>query len=114
MKALIFALLLLPSAANAWTGSEMLKYCTAEPGDATGFEDMSTCQGFVLGAIQMDKLSAGWGYKPRPFICEPAGTTLGQHIKIYVKFLNANPEQLHVSGVSSLVNALRRVFPCEG
>lgn len=45
--------------------------------------------------------------------CNPSNVTYGQTYKIVSKYLNNNPEKLHLSAESLINNALKEALPCK-
>jgi hypothetical protein len=67
---------------------------------------------YVSGFVDALALAAG-NDKSRRVVCFPdRGVPNNQMIRIFVKYLESNPEQLHESGRMSLLIALTRAFPC--
>lgn len=75
-------------------------FCT---GFITGVGDLNT----TLNEIQKDK-NAGFVGSP----CMPTGVTTGQVVRVVVKFLKDNPENLHMPAAALTIGAIRKAFPC--
>ncbi len=45
--------------------------------------------------------------------CLPIHSTNGQYYKIVAKYLNNNPDKLHLSAFELVANALAEAFPCK-
>jgi hypothetical protein len=45
--------------------------------------------------------------------CAPEGVTLGQLIKVFLKYMDEHPEQLHEDASLMLLRSLRKAFPCK-
>lgn len=123
-------LVLLPTvrAEEKWNwhddGNSLLTFCSLEvrlfDGDSlTGAEQVEAgyCVGYVTavgdvltttGEIQKDK-----GIKLIEPVCVPKSVPTGQVIRVLVKYLKENPEQLHYPADVLTIGALRRAFPCQ-
>lgn len=70
---------------------------------------ISYVAGFVDAIPLVTKTTKG-----SPIICLPEnGASNEQAIRVFVKYLRENPEQLHESGRTSLFISLARTFPCK-
>jgi hypothetical protein len=62
----------------------------------TGF-----CMGMVQGVVSAS-----------PIICTPTDSNAGQWVRIVTKYLEDNPDKLHIKSPKLVEVALTRVFPC--
>ena len=90
----LLAALAAPAQATT-TGNALLEWCAEA-------RDRGMCIGYSQATIE------GLGG-----FCPPEGVTLGQAIKIVVKYLNANPEYLHLRGMQLAMDAVVEAWPCE-
>lgn len=51
--------------------------------------------------------------QPKDGVCRPKGTTLLQEARIFVKWLEANPELLHYPASFMVTPILKQAFPCK-
>jgi hypothetical protein len=92
--------------ADYYSGNKLLEYCNP---DSSGRD---ICIGYVAGirgAIDTwniwENIDSG--------ICVPKEISLGQSIKVVVKYLETNPGKLHLSASSNVLNAFIDAFPCK-
>jgi hypothetical protein len=100
-------------------GNILLKRCHSaiKYSDSEGREGDSYstgyCAGVVTAAISLTSV-ANDAYPQKTQICLPkAGTATLQIIRISVKYMEANPEQLHFDEGSLVLLALQKAFPCK-
>ena len=92
--------------ADYYSGNKLLEYCNPDS------SERDVCIGYVAGvrgAIDTWKI---WENIDSG-ICVPKEVSLGQSIKVVVKYLEANPGKLHLSASSNVLNAFLDSFPCE-
>jgi hypothetical protein len=89
------------------TGNKLLDYCRAPENSAIG----GSCTGYVVSAVDTHEAWVDWN-EIEPYFCTPAGVTGRQLAQVVVKYLNENPEKLHLSAGSLVLNALGTAFPC--
>ena len=91
--------------ADYYSGNKLLEYCNPDS------SERDICTGYVAGirgAIDTWKI---WENIDSG-ICVPKEISLGQSIKVVVKYLEANPGKLHLSASSYVLNAFIDAFPC--
>lgn len=96
----------------AQTGVQLLEFAAASKrvdagvARADDWQDSAFLTGFALGA-------AGTIALLDPQTCLPAtGSSAGQHKRVLIQYLEANPAELHFSGTSLAIAAFRKAFPC--
>jgi hypothetical protein len=47
-----------------------------------------------------------------PLVCPAENVTLGQEVRVVIKFLQEHPEKLHLRGSKLVQEALAQAFPC--
>jgi hypothetical protein len=115
-----------PAGAAPWfqgkfTGEEMLAHCKA--GDKDPIQDFARgiCTGFLDGFAAGHFVAETWhGFHHRDekmddifgHLCVPDSTTRGQLARVFVQFLEKNPEKLKLPAGLLLEDALRESFPC--
>lgn len=100
-------------------GSEILRGCGATVKQADGVRvtdreaiESIWCTGYISGITDGLRIAPEL-LGQRPFFCMPQkGVSNDQIIRVIVKYLRENPEQLHQSGRSSALVALTKAFPC--
>ena len=110
----VFATILVSMAlpAHAVTGSQ-LKACCADYDDEKnkGFFSSGFCAGYITGTIESIAIwTAGSSHIP---YCLPENATNDQIISVIRKYLDANPEKLHLDGAELIIDAISDAFPCK-
>ena len=94
---------------------EPLARCTSESGKCSRreFQKVNRCLGFISGFIgghDMGLVEAG--AEPK-FVCTPDEATVGQFVRIFLKYTTDHPEDLHFQAKHVLYGALFEAFPCK-
>lgn len=109
MKRLLIMVVLLtgfPLGASAMTMTELYNICKA-----TDNVSEALCVGTMTGAMGTYALMVMMEKLPSPSYCiAPAGTTTDQHIKIFMKWADENPNQLHKPAVLGIVISYSQAF----
>lgn len=91
-----------------YDGNQLLELCESREGSP----DAAACSGYIAGVFDMID-----GYQGtldvKSYICVPVSVKVSQLKRIVVKFLNANPKQLHLSARGEVWDALHEAFPCK-
>ena|SRR5437870_246669 len=66
------------------------------------------CFGFITGFADANSLLAS------SLFCPPPGVTVGQMAKVFLKYMDEHPEDLHRYASPMLATALRKAFSCPG
>ena len=74
---------------------------------------LTECWSYLEGVMDAHQTFHDWGELTQPYYCKPQGVTLGQVRAIVVKRLKENPERLHHSASSQVMNALHDAFTPE-
>jgi hypothetical protein len=100
-------------------GNELLEQCRIAT-DQNTIEnvDNALIMGYCLGKIQgirqtLDIFSYNYNLPPEQKVCIPTNVTNGQAARIVVKFLEDNPDQLHLSQTVLAIQAFKTAFPCK-
>ena len=89
------------------SGNSLLTKCESE----APF-DVGICIGYLMSVGDTYTTAAAWeGFEP--YICMPDTVTAGQLQKIWIKYANEYPEELHFSASSLVLLAYRQAFPCD-
>jgi len=91
------------------SGSELLDMCAATQIDGAYHAKIAECRGYVTGvadAFNCESPSKGYRW-------QDPGVTMGQLVKVVVKWLNENPDKLHYGAGSLTAAALSEAFPCQ-
>jgi hypothetical protein len=89
-----------------YSGNRLLEYCNPNS------SKRDICTGYVAGTIGAIDTRNIWENIDSG-ICVPKEASLGQSIKVVVKYLETNPDKLHLSASSNVLNAFLDAFPCE-
>lgn len=104
-----------------FTGEEMLAHCKAADKDPIQDFARGICTGFLDGFAAGHFVAETWhGFHHRDekmddifgHLCVPDSTTRGQLARVFVQFLEKNPEKLKLPAGLLLEDALRESFPC--
>ncbi|WP_222218202.1 Rap1a/Tai family immunity protein [Halomonas denitrificans] len=108
------------SPAAARTSQYVLNECTIDESDELYFQTMGFCYGFIAGAWDsLNVLEAVFGrYAPdapedmalRSADCIPSGANLEQLRAVLVKYLEDNPQVLHLPAVNGFIRAMHEAF----
>lgn len=98
-------------------GNQLLKRCQEGVRIADGDKQADLfgagyCLGVINTVASMREL-VNDGAPRSSQICLPPSPTPGQLARIFVKYMKANPEKLHLNESLIAVAALRGAFPCE-
>jgi hypothetical protein len=111
IRNLIAAMLLIGASHGAMagfqTGNQLLTECESE-----NYFEQGACHGYMEATADTWDTAA----LRQIFIndiCYPEGVTVGQLLKIWVKYANEHPEKLHLEASGLVVNAYHEVFPCD-
>lgn len=117
-------ILLLPSFAAAETGSDLLRDCSValkvfnneHVSDEADSIKIGNCIGFVTGVIQTAALrNAGQGngqsQEPVTQSCPLSDGSVEQVVRMVLKRLESNPEELHLDATIILLRAIHEGFP---
>lgn len=96
---------------NSYTsGMDLLKYCqtsmksiddaTIQMSEIENFHD-GLCRGIVLGIFNVSSK-----------VCSSEKNTVGQAIRVVLKFLQDHPEKLHLRATDLAEQAMAQAFPC--
>lgn len=71
------------------------------------------CVGYLEGTFDTEAVIRATKGNDAPHnVCQPSEMTLGQLVRVFVKYSDAHPEMLHLPGALLLHNALVLSFPC--
>jgi len=107
-----FLLVLLLASANATpesfeSGNELLSACKKQEGSFGS----AYCMAYIAAVSDSHDTWVNWGYIPKR-TCTPEKVTVGQLELVTVKYLEENPQELHLGASSLVLNALTLAFPC--
>lgn len=119
----VFALILLCRPTLAQTthdGNELSEECSValrsieHPTSTDGIE-MGLCFGMVDGIMETQELWSAVDSQHREAMyhgCIPSEVTVGEAVKVVMKFLNDNPNRLHQKDTFLIGIALAKAYPC--
>ncbi len=105
---MLFSALLFGERAEAayYRGSEILSLC-----ESSDVMDRKECGHWLMGLIDALTVMKDWGYYE--YACLPDGVVTSQLLKLVVKGLNEEPEELHLGAGSIAINVITEAFPCD-
>ena len=111
--------LLMASPVMGQSSKDILPYCkdtlvTHDKGRASFSFGASFCLGWVNGLMGMHKAFRGVNTNNaiNMLYCPQEELKIGQAIKILVKYLEDNPDMIHLKPTSIYINAMKEAFPC--
>lgn len=108
---LLAASLLLPALANASGRTDELVWECNGISELKEFGKLN-CARYLDGAMDTHAVMVSAGRAP--LFCSPKqGISLDQAMKIFLKWAEKNPEQLHQTARISVILAFVEAFPCE-
>jgi hypothetical protein len=93
---------------SVWTGNNLINACRESTTGSTKTSAFE--QGICLGAVF--GLMGARPMKPELSFCPPPSASVAQGTRVLVKYMDANPEQLHKTLNVLIVNALQEAWPC--
>ena len=92
---------------------EAIRFQENKNAPSINFSSVNICTGYILGIsdLHANFVSSVGCFDP-PFFCKPPPADLEQLVKIVVKFLKENPQDLHFQGSVLTMAALKEAFPC--
>ena len=120
MLRMLFALLLISgasSSAYAYNGLDLLQGCNHavanSASNAMEVFESGRCMGYISGVVDANTVTAAIKGGAAAMFCVPDGGLQNEQlVRVVVKYLTGNPEQLHHPARMSVIIALRRAFPC--
>jgi hypothetical protein len=97
-----------PANAAYYTGGEILSDCESKSDANTVY-----CLMYLVGVADAHKTLSNWEISTEELFCIPDGVKQGQLRKVYVKYANENPQELHLAAGSMATNSFTQAFPCE-
>lgn len=121
---LLFTSLFIPSTATSGMAEidgnmlldnckEAVRYMENKNAPSINFSSVNFCMGFISGVNQLHTafVSSVSCFDP-PMFCGPPPANSEDLIKMVVKFLKTNPQDLHFQGSVLTIAALKEAFPC--
>jgi hypothetical protein len=108
------------ASAETITGAHIQDQCEKTSNGTEPFSN-GFCAGFIDGVLEAQVMWEVFESKgsvgtlkrnPQLSFCLPAEVTNGQVVKIFTKYLDDHPEELHEPAALLLVTSLRKAFPC--
>jgi hypothetical protein len=123
LTALICLMFSASAGAQTITGSDIISKCkqaiasadSLTPASISHF-DAGFCSGFMAGVNEdqvMWQASDKMDHRDHLLsYCFPDASTNGQLLRVFVKYLDDHPEELHESAAFLYLKAMHRAFPC--
>jgi len=99
-------------AENFYSGNELLAMCEAYLSETGSAAKGNTCFGYVAGIVDAHNTFVNLADLEQSW-CPPENLDGSQLVRVVTKYLQGNPQQLHLTASSLVVNALILAFPCE-
>jgi len=88
------------------TGNALLNECKKENSPSGLF-----CDGYIAGVADAHR-AVSHSFRGMTRYCSPEHVTVHELRRVVVRWLQANPEQIHFAASSLVVQALHDAFPC--
>jgi len=116
MKYLLIIVLLFSSgqasAVAFYSGNELLVLCEAHLSDAGSAAKGNQCISYVAGIADAHSFFVKWAALEQSW-CMSIDVDGSQLVRVVTKWLQENPQDLHLSASSLVIEALILAFPCE-
>lgn len=101
-KYLYFLIFFIPSLCLGGfkSGNDLKAHCT----NSEALLEQTFCLGYIVGVVDASS---------KQKICLSSGVTASQLNSITIKYFNENPDKLHYSADSLVLDALSKAFPCK-
>jgi len=115
----VFAVVGYLASAKAETGNDIINLCgpmirglSGDPADIAETLQASHCAGFVAG--MNDMATVLMDLFERKLYCLPReGLELGQILRVFIKWLEEHPADLHGTARTLFIQSMRDNFPCD-
>ena len=96
------------------SGNMMLEVCEMYLGDATAVNIArgNECVGYLAGITGAHRVFVDWKLMERGW-CLPKDVEIKQLARVVTKYLQENPQELHLDAGGLVVTAIGIAFPCE-
>lgn len=105
-----------PGSYYGGTAAEIVSACrnisVTEPAALGDPQKLSYCTAYLEGMVDGGTFVANGDANRFP-VCVPPGVTMGEVIRVVLKFADDNPEKLHWGAAPFVTLALARAYPCE-
>lgn len=100
-----------PGFGDSLSGGELLALClTPKSGDMLYFTNFSLCAGYINGASDASQCGNSVGGFSH---ANPAGVTVGEVFDVFVRWMQAHPEQSSVGASTLVAKAMQDAYPCK-
>ena len=90
-----------------YTAGKILSYC-----ESADVRKQDACTDYLAGISDATGQWVAWGDMSKR-VCKPSGVNTRQLRKIYIKYANEHPENLHFAAASVVITAFTEAFPCK-
>jgi Rap1a immunity proteins len=92
-----------------------IRIADTKSGTITEMSESAACVSYVDGVLDTLEAVKEWHWTPsRELVCIPEGVTSNQVEKVFLKYTDDHPEELHKAATAALWDAIHNVFPCAG
>jgi len=81
--------------------------------NSVDYQEGTACATYIDGFLAGHNLGTAAAADSSTRICVPNDATISQLARVFVKYVNDHPEQLHQPDWAVLYVALKNAFPCE-
>ena len=104
----IFMMVSFKSYGSFYTGNKIYGFCITDKSSATYYQNSATCHGYISGVY--DHVL---GVTKSGVLCLDSGVTIGQAVKIFMKYADENPSKLNKSAELLVENSMYDAFKCK-
>jgi hypothetical protein len=109
-----------PISIHGPTTEQLLAYCSgvdkmdtkSNMAPSQDVSSLSYCFGYITGVIDTTATFKAVSQTRTQGYCIPENATATQLAKVFVKYANAHPEELHYGGLITIALAFNQSFPC--
>lgn len=94
--------------AGFYTGNELYSECAARESVSTYYQSNAFCSGYISGVS--DHFT---GTSEKGLLCIDNNVTIGQIKKIFISYIDRNPEKLHLPAWVLVENSMYQAFKCK-
>ena len=100
------------------TASELMEWCKPYIISINHYDNLyavapdNLCDGFITGVTDAHQRFVNNGFMP-PYWCGPGGVSKDKLVRIVMRYMQANLENLRADAAGAVINAVREAYPCK-
>jgi len=112
MIVLLFSFNQVRAVEGFYKGNDLLEECEAYLSDTGSAAKGNICIGYIMGVVDTHAVVVIWDGSEKRF-CLPRSIQSSQLVRVAIKYLKENPQDLHLAATGLVIVALDFAFPCE-